>query len=342
MHKFDIQFSISLVGLLIIILSSFFVGHDAMGDCGKPPVASANYNQEVDQGTKVMLDGSKSRGCAALPLSYTWKYTTIDGPAVHLKDSHKAIAKFVAPEVSDPTTLTFKLSVKYDLRKVIIGDSNNNGSSTTGIDTSSSTEVDVLVRPITDRGEPTPAGTVPFADADEGGRYNERTKDIPLDGSKSYDLDGDNLVYKWKKIRGPKVVIDDPSAAVTSFDAPSVKKDASVRLMLEVSDKKDGSDTAFVDFKILDTRARSTDPGGQPGTPSGGQSNPVSFNQLINPIRQQSFNLQSNQNTPPFLLVAILALAILVIIVIAVKKSRGKPRRRSPSLNVLMKGGLSP
>ncbi len=45
-----------------------------------------------------------------------------------------------------------------------------------------------------------------------------------LDGSRSYDVDRDALTYSWRQIMGAAAVIDNPSAAVTSFTNPMIEK----------------------------------------------------------------------------------------------------------------------
>jgi hypothetical protein len=72
------------------------------------PVAFAGDNQTVSVGALVTLigTGTDPDGDA---LSYSW--TQVDGPGVELVDGNTATPTFVAPPVSDPTALTFELTV---------------------------------------------------------------------------------------------------------------------------------------------------------------------------------------------------------------------------------------
>ena len=84
------------------------------------PKADAGQNQEVIEGTKVTLDGTKTRTGEDSGLRYSWKQ--VSGPKVKIVDENMAIASFEAPKVSSDRD---KLTLKFVL--LITSDSGNDG-----------------------------------------------------------------------------------------------------------------------------------------------------------------------------------------------------------------------
>ena len=78
----------------------------------QPPVANAGQNQTVNSGDSVTLDGSGSKDPDGNITSYSWTQTA--GPPVTLNGADTATAQFVAPSLSNDTTLKFSLTVKDD------------------------------------------------------------------------------------------------------------------------------------------------------------------------------------------------------------------------------------
>ncbi len=75
-----------------------------------PPIADAGRNQEVQPLQTVHLDGSASFDPSGfIPLTYQWTQTS--GPTISLSNPNSATPSFVAPNVSDDTTLSFQLVV---------------------------------------------------------------------------------------------------------------------------------------------------------------------------------------------------------------------------------------
>ena len=84
------------------------------------PKADAGQNQEVMEGTKVTLDGTKTKIGEDGGLRYSWEQ--ISGPKVKIVDENMAIAFFEAPKVSSDRD---KITLKFVL--LITGDSGNDG-----------------------------------------------------------------------------------------------------------------------------------------------------------------------------------------------------------------------
>lgn len=79
------------------------------GRCETPPVARAGVGRTVASGTEVSLDASASTDANGDALTYAW--TQAAGPAVTLSSTTGAAVTFVAPEVQEPTVLSFQVSV---------------------------------------------------------------------------------------------------------------------------------------------------------------------------------------------------------------------------------------
>lgn len=73
------------------------------------PSASAGADQTVDAGSTVTLDASGSADPEHAPLSFAW--TKLGGPDVTLTGADTASPTFIAPDVSDDSTLTFEVAV---------------------------------------------------------------------------------------------------------------------------------------------------------------------------------------------------------------------------------------
>ena len=76
-----------------------------------PPVASAGANQIVHSNDYVVLDGSGSYDPDGNPLYYSWTQYSGEGPITLLSNYYQPKATFVAPQVTEITTLTFGLIV---------------------------------------------------------------------------------------------------------------------------------------------------------------------------------------------------------------------------------------
>ena len=203
-----------------------FSGNALAGNAATPvclAIANAGADQSVNEATLVTLDGSASTTPNGAALDYDWAQTA--GPGVALEKSHDARPTFVAPYVSGPTVLSFRLAVNdgfgagpADFVDVVVASTNN--------------------PPVADAGDnrTAKAGTV-----------------VTLDSSHSFDPDGNAIAsFEWTQVAGPAVaLVPGAHAAKPSFTAPAGA--GTLVFKLRVSDGKEasalsaGSDSAQAD-----------------------------------------------------------------------------------------------
>ena len=172
------------------------------------PVADAGADQTVGEGTPVVLDGSTSFDGDGDSLTYTW--TQVAGTPVTLDLSNPIMPTFTTPAVAaGGATLTFQLIV-----------SDGKASSTPA-------SVNVTVKNVN---HPPIAFAGPNQTVTEG-------SPVVLDGSASYDDDGDELSYTWSQAGGSPVALSDPHAAQCGFTAPLITSGSeTLTFWLHVSD----------------------------------------------------------------------------------------------------------
>jgi len=171
------------------------------------PEARVGTNAVVDEGASVTLDGSASHDVDGDTLSYSW--TQIAGPPVDLHGAASARPDFIAPDVPiGGATLTFRLVV-FD-----------------GQEDSDAAEVNIAVRN---------SNHAPVADAGAAQRVGAGTS-VSLDGSLSFDPDGDSVTFAWTQVTGPAVDLLDADSARPSFVAPFVAAVSVLSFELVVSD----------------------------------------------------------------------------------------------------------
>ncbi len=141
----------------------------------------------------VILDGSGSQDPEGAALTYQW--TQVGGPAVTLDLLDPAHPTFTAPTVTvGGATVTFQLVV-------------SDGQLTSSPDT-----VDITVKNV---------NNPPLADAGPDQTVNEGSA-VTLNGSASFDPDGDTLTFTWLQTAGPTVVLAGANTAMPMFTAPLV------------------------------------------------------------------------------------------------------------------------
>ena len=159
----------------------------------QPPVAHAGADFSVNELSLVTLDGSTSFDPDGDALTFAWTQTA--GTPVTLDDATIAQPSFTSPQVAlGGETLTFTLTVTAN-----------------GASHSSSVSVSVVN-----------VNHVPVADAGDNQSVAEGTS-VALDGSNSYDADGDVFTYTWVQTGGtPVVTLNGANTANPSFTAPLV------------------------------------------------------------------------------------------------------------------------
>jgi hypothetical protein len=189
-----------------------------------PPKADAGLVRNVSPNEEVMLDGLNSRDPDDAIASYEWKQ--IKGPTVILSHPNFVRPTFLAPEVDNGgVALTFELTV----------------SDQSGLQDSDTVTINVIN-----------ANSPPMAVA--GGTQTQISNEIiTLIGSDSNDPDGYIAAYRWRQLRGPKVILSDPLDANPTFSIDeSSSSCASLEFELTVKDNNGLCDTDITIINICD------------------------------------------------------------------------------------------
>jgi uncharacterized protein (TIGR02145 family) len=201
--KFSPIMASAYSGLISISASGSTTQNLAVTGTGNSlPLANAGDNQSVTEGDLVTLDGTASSDPDGNNLTYKW--TAPEG--IMLSSSTVSNPTFIAPEVTINTNYTFSL---------IVND---------GFTDSPSDEVIITVNNI---------NKSPVANADKDQVVNEGSNVI-LDGSGSYDPDGDNLTYKWTAPEG--IMLSSTTVSNPTFTAPEVTINTNYTFSLIVND----------------------------------------------------------------------------------------------------------
>ena len=206
------------------------------------PTADAGDDRTVAEGAEVTLDGSASSDPEGADLTYAWMQTAPDsgeGSAVTLDTTDPGKPKFIAPELSATTTLTFSLTV-------------NDGTKDSTADT-----VDITV---------TAENDAPTAHAG-GDRTVGEGNPVTLNGSASSDPEGATLTYAWTQTApdsglGSAVTLSDETTASPSFTAPDLLATTTLTFSLTVGDGVNTSTADTVDITVTaDNDAPTADAG---------------------------------------------------------------------------------
>lgn len=189
----------------------------------EPPFADAGSTQTVNAGTLVTLDGSLSadqdqQGATAI-VSYAWQQ--LSGPRI---SGLAAIARptFTAPSVSQPTPLTFELTV-----------TDNEGAF-------SRAQVTLNVVPV---------NQPPIAIAAPPQTVRQSAL-VTLDGSQSFDPEGTALTFTWRQTAGTPVLLMHQNSPRPTFVAPNVEGGLTFELTVTDAALQPATTLAFVNIGI--------------------------------------------------------------------------------------------
>ena len=197
----------------------------------RAPIADAGLDKNVPEQTTAALDGSGSYDPDNDAITYAWSQT--DGPLVSLDTTDPVHPTLLTPDVGPAgLTLSFQLVVS-DVPAPGSGGSLNSAPKTVTL------HVKYVNRP-------------PVAIAAAVPAQNEGTV-VTLDGSQSFDPDGNTFSYLWTQVSGPLgISLSDATAARPTFTAPEVDRfGATAVFALKTTDEFGGvSAPAMTSVKI--------------------------------------------------------------------------------------------
>ncbi len=208
-----------------------------------PPVSNAGASQTFAYFyNTITLRGSDSYDPDGSILSYSWSQDAGPSVLISTPDSATTICRNVA--VSG--TYVFRLRV-----------TDNNGM------TSSST-VTITLTPAVDGVSGIPlANALPVAVPGNGATYQNLYNTITLNGSQSYDPDGNIVSYKWVQESGPAIFLSTPDSFYCLARDPQA---ATYVFRLIVTDNKGGVSSAPVSFTLLPLPGSNQPPVADAGT----------------------------------------------------------------------------
>ena len=189
---------------------------DAVKTLYHRPAADAGGDRQVNEGTRVVLDGSDSEDVDGDPITFQWRQT--GGETVMLENPDTATPAFAGLITGD---YTFELTVSDGTFE--------------GVDTVTITVVDAGIN------------QSPLARAGEDFECNV-SDTVVLDGTASMDPDGDELEYSWRQITDTDVVLVDADTARATFIAPNIP--VTPEFELTVTDPYGLSDTDTIRVSI--------------------------------------------------------------------------------------------
>jgi hypothetical protein len=201
-----------------------------------PPTADAGPDQNVDEETKVTLDGSNSSDPDDGIASYQWKQIT--GPSVSLSNPQAVQPTFLAPNVgTDGVSFIFELTVT---------------------DFSSLQSTDTTIVNVIWLNDP------PIANAGVDQTVLEKST-VTLDGSNSSDPDDGIASYQWKQLEGQSVTLSDPTDYQPTFEAPGVDDSGDKPLIFELIVTDEGGLQSSDSTSVSVSNFQKDNPGGASG-----------------------------------------------------------------------------
>lgn len=175
------------------------------------PIGSAGFDQNVNEGVLVTLDGTGSTDTDGTLASYAW--SQVSGTVVVLSDSTVSGPTFTAPTTTlgTPLTLVFSLIVT------------DNEGATAPADTVTISVANVNTVPTADAGEDQNVGTTVL---------------VTLDGTGSTDDDGTIASYAWSQTSGTTMTLSSNSIASPTFT--SINTFETLTFSLVVTDNEGG------------------------------------------------------------------------------------------------------
>ena len=214
---------ISVVGTQVrVVWSVFETDQNVYSTTFAFPVANAGSGQAVHSGNVVTLDGSASSDLDTnYPLSYSWTITSKpEGSAATLSD----------PAVVNPS-FTADLPGDYVIR-LVVADSSGFVSAADSVTISTT-------------------NTAPVADAGPDQSIILIGSTIQLDGSQSYDPDGDVITYQWGFTSVPRessAILENADTATPTFVA-DVKGEYVAQLIVSDASTQSTNDTVTISFE---------------------------------------------------------------------------------------------
>lgn len=181
------------------------------------PVANAGSPQQVKTGDQVTLDGSASRDENGDTLTYKWRLTTRPGGSNALLSNSTSAKPTFIPDV--PGAYIFSLVVNDGKLDSAVTSVTITASSANKPPEENKEPDDDDDGPDTD--PPPPINSPPVANAGTDQQVFTGST-VTLDGSKSYDADGDTLAYEWSLTSRPigsSATLSNPAAVKPTFVA---------------------------------------------------------------------------------------------------------------------------
>ncbi len=196
--------------------------------CNKVPVASAGYDQTVHAGSVATLDGSGSSDPDGnVPLSYGWNIISKpDGSTASLLDS-SAVNPTLIPDIGGDYVI--QLVVKDSLAAASLPDTVKISTTNSAPIAASGPDQSIIL-----------VGTT-----------------VKLDGSQSYDADGDIITYQWAFVSlptGSAATLNGANTAAPTFVA-DVYGEYVVQLVVSDLSTQSFPDTVTVSFENLKPEA---------------------------------------------------------------------------------------